>query len=98
MGVISAAKRVDLNKLRAVAGVSSLSLASPKDVRGLTGCNIGSVPPFGNLFKIQVYADSSLLENEVIAFNAGSHTLSLKMRLEDYLSIVKPVIGEFSEE
>lgn len=96
MAVISGSKRIDMKKLKKIVGSKKLELADPKNVKEITECNIGSVPPFGNLFQLNVYVDKSLLENEIIAFNAGSHTKSIKMKAADYVDIVKPVVEEFS--
>ena len=63
----------------------------------MTGCNIGSVPPFGNLFGLKVYFDKKILENDIVAFNAGSHTRSIKMKAKDLARVVNPVMGEFSK-
>ena len=74
-----------------------IELAAPKDVKQVTGCNIGSVPPFGNLFNLKVYFDKSIVENEIIAFNAGQHTRSIKMKSKDLVRVVNPVMGEFGK-
>ena len=74
-----------------------LELADAKDVKRVTGCNIGSVPPFGNFFGLKVFFDKSVVENEIVAFNAGSHTRSIKMKGKDLVKIVNPVVGGFSK-
>src|SRR5215831_3519767 len=53
----------------------------------LTGCAPGAVPPFGNLFGLPVLVDEELIEREEIAFNAGSNTVSLVMRCDDFLRL-----------
>jgi prolyl-tRNA editing enzyme YbaK/EbsC (Cys-tRNA(Pro) deacylase) len=55
----------------------------------------GGVPPLGNLFGLEVYADNGLLGNEKIVFNAGDRSYSVAMRSKDYIDLVKPVIGSF---
>ncbi|RMF05167.1 hypothetical protein D6764_05360 [Candidatus Woesearchaeota archaeon] len=90
MTVAPAHKKVDVKKLASVFNVedSEVSLARPKEVRQLTYCNIGSVPPFGHVFGVKVVIDPSLFENDWIAFNAGSHTSSIKMKAKDYRRLV----------
>ncbi|HLG24016.1 MAG TPA: YbaK/EbsC family protein [Candidatus Nanoarchaeia archaeon] len=95
--VVSGAKELDVEKLQKITLFKQIELADAKDVKKVTGCNIGSVPPFGNLFGIKVYFDKSVLENDVIGFNAGSHTKSVKMKAKDLQKIVNPVVGEFSK-
>ncbi|MBI2655938.1 aspartate--tRNA ligase [Candidatus Woesearchaeota archaeon] len=95
--VVSGAKELDIEKLQKLTLFKKLELANAKDVKQVTGCNIGSVPPFGNLFGLKVYFDKSVLENAVVAFNAGQHTKSIKMKSKDLQKIVNPVVGEFSK-
>lgn len=89
MLVLSAAKKIDNKKLKQELNTKKLRFATPEEVKEKTGCVPGSVPPFGNLFGLEVYVDKSLLENEEIAFNAGLHEKSIKMRRQDYLGIIK---------
>lgn len=94
--VLSAAKKIDMNEAKKLLSVQSLSFASPEEVEKATDCVPGSVPPFGNLFKLPVYVDKSFLENEEIDFNAGEQTLSIFMKRDDWLNAVKPIVAEFS--
>ena len=89
-------KELDIEKLQKITLFKRIELADAKEVRKVTGCNIGSVPPFGNLFELKVYFDKSVLENEILAFNAGSHTRSIKMKAKDLVKVVNPIVGEFS--
>ena len=88
---------LDIEKLQKFTLFRKIELANAKEVRKATGCNIGSVPPFGNLFNIKAYFDKSVVENEIVAFNAGSHTKSIKMKAKDLVKVVNPVVGEFSK-
>ncbi len=90
-------KELDVEKLQKITLFKKIGMANAKEVRQVTGCNIGSVPPFGNLFELKVYFDKSVLENEILAFNAGSHTRSIKMKAKDLVNIVNPVVGEFGK-
>ncbi|MEM3410200.1 MAG: YbaK/EbsC family protein, partial [Nitrososphaerota archaeon] len=78
--------------------VKKLKLATPIEVLEKTGCEIGSVHPFGNLYNLQTYLDRSVLENTWVNFNAGLHTVSIHMKTEDLVRLVKPVIADFSKE
>ena len=95
--VVSGTKELDILKLQKLTLFKKIELANAKEVRKATGCNIGSVPPFGNLFKLKVYFDKNVLENAIVAFNAGSHTRSIKMKAKDLQRIVNPVVGEISK-
>lgn len=96
MCVLSGNCKIDLNKMRLILGNDSLSFATPDEVKRATDCEIGSVPPFGNLFRIPLYVDKSIVRQERIAFNAGLVTRSIVMNKDDYIAIVKPIIEDFS--
>lgn len=95
--VVSGAKELDIEKLQKFTLFKKIELANAKEVKKITGCNIGSVPPLGNLFDLKVYFDKSVVDNEIVAFNAGQHTKSIKMKAKDLVKVVNPVIGEFSK-
>ena len=95
--VVRGDKKIDMKKLKGILHVKNLALAKPEDVFSVTNCEIGSVHPFGNLARLEIYFDRSLLENKIINFNAGLHTMSIKMSCEDFVRITKPRIEEFSQ-
>ena len=71
--------------------------ASPEELLRLTGLVPGSIPPFGKpLLPFAVFVDPSILDNERIAFNAGSLTDSIIMSVDDYLRIARPTVFAFS--
>lgn len=90
-------KKIDLKKLKALLDMKNLSLASPEEVLRETDCTVGSVPPFGTLFGMRVYMDESLMQKDIIIFSAGTHTDSIRMKPEDYASLVNPVIADFKK-
>lgn len=98
MFVLGGDRRIDLKTVKKdILGVKNISLASPDEVLKLTGCTVGSVPPFGNLFGIPVYFDQHLLDTqEEIVFSAGTHFDSVRIKTQDYLDVVKPIIEEYS--
>lgn len=87
-------RRIDFDKLKSRIG--NASLASAEDVFRVTGCEIGSVHPFGPLFGLQVFMDRRILDNGIVNFNAGLHEVSISMNPRDMVEIIKPEIGEFS--
>jgi Ala-tRNA(Pro) deacylase len=97
MGLIAADKRIDLKKLAKIARTKKLRLASPQEVLKMTGCEVGSVHPFGNLHRLSTYLDSSILENNMVNFNAGLHTVSIQMKAKDLVKAIRPVIEVFSK-
>ena len=95
--VLSAEKKIDFNKAKKLLNTDSVSLATPEQVQEITDCVPGAVPPFGNLFNIQVYVDKSLLQYDDIDFNAGEQTISIFMKKNDWVKIVKPTEVDFSK-
>ena len=96
--IISAAKRVDNNKLRKILGTNRVRFATPEELKTLTGCLPGAVPPFGNLFDLQVLMDDALLAEETVYFNCGSHTVSLRMARTDLVKATGARIEDFHLE
>ena len=95
--VLSATHKIDFDKLKKELSLKEAELANEGKVASLfPGCDVGAMPPFGQLAGIPVYVDENLQENETIAFNAGTHTDMLKIRFKDYMRIVKPLLSDFS--
>ena len=98
MAVLPASHVVDFDKLKQTAGSAKAELASEDEFRNLfPECEVGAMPPFGNLYDIPVYAERSLTEDEEIAFNAGSHKELFRMAYKDFENLVKPKAGEFGK-
>jgi Ala-tRNA(Pro) deacylase len=96
MAVLPASYVIDFDKLKQAAGASDVALASEDDFRNLfPESEVGAMPPFGNLYGIPVYADSSLAEDAEIAFNAGSHKELFRMAYKDFESLVAPKVADF---
>jgi Ala-tRNA(Pro) deacylase len=89
--VLSAARALDSEAVRRRFAVRRVRFATPEELLALTGLVPGGVPPFGRpLLPVPLYVDRSVLANERIAFNAGSLTASIVMRVEDWMRIAKP--------
>jgi Ala-tRNA(Pro) deacylase len=58
-------------------------------------CEAGAMPPFGNLYGMNVYVEEKLAEDNEIAFNAGSHLELIKLSYKDFVRLVKPRVGKF---
>jgi Cys-tRNA(Pro) deacylase len=98
MGLVAADRRIDLKKLAKIVKTKKLRLASSQEVLKITGCEVGSVHPFGNLHGLPTYLDSSVLENDMVNFNAGLHTVSIQMKARDLINAIGPVIENFSRK
>ena len=97
MAVLPASYRVDFDLLKDGTGAKSVELASEEEFKYLfPDCEIGAMPPFGNLYDMDVYVAASLTEDEEIAFNAGSHRELIKLSYKDFAKLVKPKVLTFS--
>lgn len=97
MAVLPASYRVDFDLLRHVSGADTVAMATEEEFKHLfPGCNVGAMPPFGNLYGMAVYVAQSLAEDEEIAFNAGSHSELVKLKYKDFERLVKPTVGRLS--
>jgi len=97
MAVLCADSVVDLEQLRLSLGLSRLRLATEAELGELfPQCELGAMPPFGNLYNLPVYVDSRLSTQEEIAFNAGSHKDVIHVRFRDYERLVNPAIMPFA--
>jgi Ala-tRNA(Pro) deacylase len=97
MAVLPANRKIVLQDLRDVTGSDQVKFASEDEFKAkFTECETGAMPPFGNLYGMEVYAAASLSENQEIAFNAGSHTEVIKLAYKDFERLVKPKVLSFT--
>jgi Ala-tRNA(Pro) deacylase len=95
MVVLPASMRVDLDRLREATGAKSVALATEQEFKEtFPECELGAMPPFGNLYGMKVFVADSLAEDEEIAFNAGSHTELLRMAYKDFERLAQPEVVE----
>ncbi len=91
MVVVPANYKVDLNGLQEALKTDDITLATEVEFFKLfPDCEVGAMPPFGNLYDMDVYVAESLTEDEYIAFNAGTHSEVIQMDYRDYEMLVKP--------
>ena len=99
MAVLPASYRIDFKVLKKLTGAKNVELASENEFQRLfPQCEIGAMPPFGNLYDIPVYVAQPLTEDDEIAFNAGSHAELMKLHYTDFNKLVKPEVGDFAEK
>jgi Ala-tRNA(Pro) deacylase len=97
MVVVPASHMVDFKLLHTFIGATHVDLADEPAFKNLfPECEVGAMPPFGNLFGIDVLVSDSLTEDEMIAFNAGSHKELIRMTYRDFAQLVQPKVGAFS--
>ncbi len=93
MAVLPASHKVNLDHLRQAAGAKKIELAGEQDFKDrFPDCDIGGMPPFGNLYEMDVYVSETLSQDEQIAFNAGSHTELIRLAYKDFQRLVRPKV------
>jgi Ala-tRNA(Pro) deacylase len=91
MAVVSASQHVDLELLKAATNAKSVQLATEDDFKDrFPDCEVGAMPPFGNLYGMSVFTEESLARDKEIAFNAGSHRELVRLAWEDFERLVRP--------
>lgn len=97
MAVLPASYKVDFDQLRRALGTEDVELARERDFKELfPDCDVGAMPPFGNLYDMDVYVAQSLREDEEIAFSAGTHSELIRLSYSDFERLVKPSVLQFS--
>ncbi|WP_447976645.1 aminoacyl-tRNA deacylase [Candidatus Nitrospira bockiana] len=96
MVVLPSNWQIDLKRLAEILGTRDARLASEEEFKGLfPDCEVGAMPPFGNLYGLEVYVDRLLTEDEEIVFQDGSHLGAIKLRYQDFADLVHPTVAEF---
>jgi Ala-tRNA(Pro) deacylase len=97
MAVLPATYHVDFHLLKEVTGNEEVVLAHESEFKEIfEDCELGAMPPFGNLYNMEVYVAQSLTEDVEIAFNAGTHSELIRMKYSDFARLVQPKILKFS--
>ncbi|MBI3608095.1 MAG: YbaK/EbsC family protein [Nitrospirae bacterium] len=97
MAVLPASYRIDLARFQEALGKPVQMELVHEFLPLFPECEAGAEPPFGNLFGVQVWADTALGENEEISFNAGNYRQTVRMRYDDFVRLVKPRVATFAE-
>jgi len=97
MAVLPASMQLELAALRDALGVGKLRLATEAEFKSLfPDSDLGAMPPFGNLYGLPVYVETSLTRDREIVFNAGTHQDTIRMKYEDFRRLVEPEIYSFA--
>jgi Ala-tRNA(Pro) deacylase len=99
MAVLPASDKIEFMLMKGALGTEDVELATEEEFKRLfSGCEVGAMPPFGNLYGMDVFVAASLTEDEKIAFNACTHTELIQMSYTDYARLVNPIVLHFSLE
>ena len=91
MAVVSASQHVDLESLKAATAAKTVDLATESEFKErFPDCEVGAMPPFGNLYGMSVFVDESLSRDQEIVFNGGSHSELVRIARGDFEKLVQP--------
>lgn len=91
MAVLPASYKINFHELKDALGEDDVRLAYEQEfLNKFSDCEVGAMPPFGNIYGIDVYVAEALTEDEEIAFNSCTHTELIKMKYKDFENLVKP--------
>ncbi len=97
MAVLPASQMVNFELLREAAGADVVGLADEDEFKGMfPECEVGAMPPFGNLYGMDVFVSKTLTEDKEIAFNAGSHIELIQLSYKDFEKLVQPKVLSFA--
>lgn len=91
MVVLPANEHVNFAKLRDITGVDNIDLATETEFKDkFKECEVGAMPPFGNLYNMPVFISNQLSRQDTIVFNAGTHSELIQMSFKDFEDLVQP--------
>lgn len=97
MVVLPATYKIDFHLLKEATGASNVELVPEEEFeRMFPGCETGAMPPFGNLYGIEVLVSKTLAEDDEIAFNAGTHLELIQLAYDDFEKLVHPTVVKVS--
>lgn len=96
MVVLPASEHLDLSVFRHMTGRQGVSMASEEELKRLfPDCELGAMPPFGNLYGLTTYVDACFWDERDFWFQAGNHHEVVRMKFRDYERVAGPFAGEY---
>ena len=97
MLALPAPYQVDMEKVGPQLGAQEVRLAREEEFEGaFPDCEVGAMPPFGNLYDLPVYVEETLAEDETIVFRACTHTDTMSVTYADFDRLVEPTVAKFA--
>ena len=97
MTVIPACRRINISKLKEMFKSEEVRIEEEEEFKNIfPECDVGAMPPFGNLYGIDVYVDSSLADDEYIMIQGGNYREVVRLKYEDFARLAKPQVQEFT--
>lgn len=88
--------KIDFKAFKKLFGYKDLRMATKEEVLSITTLEIGSIPPMGSVMSLKSYYDESIKRKDYVAFNAGSHSVSVKISARELIAVENPMFGDFA--
>jgi Ala-tRNA(Pro) deacylase len=98
LAVLPASCHVNLTRLGKLAGGETRLASEAEFIDKFPDCELGAMPPFGNLYRLPVYVDEKLAADDEIVFNAGTHRDAIRMRFKDFEKLAHPMVAGFADK
>ncbi|HZN69797.1 MAG TPA: YbaK/EbsC family protein [Tepidisphaeraceae bacterium] len=96
MCALPASYRIDLDELKDQLQASHVRLVEePKLAELFPGCELGAAPPIGRMYGMTTLMDESLVADDRVTFQAGTHEDAVTMSLAEYRRVAQPEMAHF---
>jgi len=96
LAILPGSRKLDFNAVAALFEARKCGFASPDTAQELTGCVMGSVPPFALNPALAIVVDEDLLANETLFFNAGRLDRSMELDTKDWIAVARPRVAKIA--
>jgi Ala-tRNA(Pro) deacylase len=98
LAILPGNRKLDFNAVAGLFEARKCGFASPDTAQELTGCVMGSVPPFALNPALAIVVDEGLLANDTLFFNAGRLDRSMELDTKDWLTVAQPRVAKITAE
>ena len=96
LAILPGSRKLDFGAVSKVFEARKCGFASPDTAQEITGCVMGSVPPFSFNPALALVVDEALLANDTLFFNAGRLDRSMELDTKDWLAVAKPRVAKIA--
>ena len=96
LAILPGNRKLDFAAVAALFEARKCGFASPESAEALTGCVMGSVPPFSLNPVLSIVVDEELLKNDTLFFNAGRLDRSMELDTRDWLAVAQPKVARIA--
>lgn len=96
LAILPGSRKLDFAAVAALFEARKCGFASPETAQELTGCVMGSVPPFALNPDLAIVVEEDLLANDTLFFNAGRLDRSMELDTRDWIVVAKPRVAKIA--